>query len=235
MAKAAVASAAPEGESAPEPPVTEAEDKAEPQPEDSEPSRQDRMANVQMGMMADLAYQDLFNELGLSPELRATMKESIVAYMSEAQKTLLAALKSKDQTAKDMHARTESRKAALRAELAGLLTPEELAAWDEYEPVADQIMYERIVDGQLNTLAAGLTNENRVLTSQVMAEELVREFDVFNASDEIYTMGNYNNAQARALNASLERLAGTLEADQYGQVEGFVNHALTMFEAMADQ
>jgi hypothetical protein len=98
--------------------------------------------------------------------------------------------------------------------------------------VADQMLYERLVDGQMNMLAPGLTNENRVLASQVMAEELVREFDALGQSDEIYSIDSHNGAQARALNTSLERLAEELDEAQFGQVQGFVNQAIAMFDAM---
>jgi len=219
----------------PEPPSQEPPDAAESQPDDGGPSQGERMADAQMGMIADMAYQDLFNELSLPPDVRATVKNAVVASMTEARKATMKALQSNDQTAKQMHAQELDRKAVLRSELAALLTPEELAAWDDYEPVADQILYEKLVDGQLNMLASGLSSENRTLASQVMAEELVREFDAFNASEEIYTTTSYNHAQARALNASLERLSEVMDGEQYGHVEGFVNQALAMFDAMAEQ
>ena len=197
--------------------------------------RGDRIVTAQMEIMANMAYQDLFGELGLDPDTQTQMRDVIAGHLVKMQKATLAALQSKNRSAKAVHAEQETLKGELRAAVESVLAPEQMAAWDEYDPVAEQIMYERLVDGQLNMMAAGLSNENRVLASQVMAEELVREFDVMNESEELFTMDNYNNAQARALNASLERLNGTLEADQYGQVEGFVNQALTMFEAMAEQ
>lgn len=201
----------------------------------SEPDRGERIADAQMGFVADMAYQDLFNELGLPPEIRDQVRGLIASHLSKAQRATMAALQSKGQSAKEVHAQQEAMEAELRAELEGLLSPEELAAWDEYSPVADQVMYERLVEGQLNMMAAGLGNENRTIASQVMAEELVREFDVFNGSDETYSMDSFNDAQARALTASLDRLETAMELDQYVLVEGFVNQALTMFEAMSEE
>jgi hypothetical protein len=68
-----------------------------------------------------------------------------------------------------------------------------------------------------------------------MAEDLVREIDAFEQSDELYTLDNFNNAQARALQASLDRLSDTLAQDQYDLVDGFVSQAVAMFDAMAEQ
>lgn len=199
-----------------------------------DPARQERIVNAQLSMVADMTYRPLFDDLQLPLEIRDSMKDTIAAHMLEVQQVTVAAFQSKDQKAKDIHARIEAMESHLRDELAGVLTPEQLAAWDEYDPVADQMLYERLVDGQLNMMAAGLTEENRIVASQVMAEELVREFDLFNASDEFYTMDNFNNAQARALTTSLERLGEALPPDQFDLVDGFVAQAIAMFDAMAD-
>jgi hypothetical protein len=183
-------------------------------------------------MMAEMTYQSLFDELRLTPEVRASLKDAIAGHMLAMQRETGAAMGAKNETAKAFYARIEAMKGTMRDELAQFLSPEELTAWDEYEPVADQMLYERLVDGQMNMLAPGLTNENRVLASQVMAEELVREFDALGQSDEIYSIDSHNGAQARALNTSLERLAEELDEAQFGQVQGFVNQAIAMFDAM---
>jgi len=209
-------------------------DEAPAETEEESPSRTDRIVDAQMGIVADMAYQDLYAELGLTPEEKEQLRGMIANHLSKSQRATVAAMQSKSKTAKEFHAEQEQLDAELRATLEGFLTPEELAAWDEYEPVADQIMYERLVEGQLNMMASGLSGDNRIHASQVMAEELVREFDMFNASDQTYSMDNFNDAQARALSASLERLQPGMEEEQYAQVEGFVNQAMAMFDAMRE-
>jgi hypothetical protein len=224
----------------PEPQVAPPVEAAPPEPEpvpptpDADPNveLEDRVATAQLNMMAEMTYQSLFDELQLTPEVRASLKDAIAGHMLAMQRATGAAMGAKNETAKAFYARIEAMKGNMRDELAQFLSPEELTAWDEYEPVADQMLYERLVDGQMNMLAPGLTNENRVLASQVMAEELVREFDALGQSDEIYSMDSHNGAQARALNASLERLAEELDEAQFGQVQGFVNQAIAMFDAM---
>ncbi len=213
---------------------TPAPETAPPPAPDADPNvdLEDRVATAQLNMMAEMTYQSLFDELQLTPEVRASLKDAIAGHMLAMQRETGAAMGAKNETAKAFYARIEAMKGAMRDELAQFLSPEELTAWDEYEPVADQMLYERLVDGQMNMLAPGLTNENRVLASQVMAEELVREFDALGQSDEIYSMDSHNGAQARALNASLERLAEELDEAQFGQVQGFVNQAIAMFDAM---
>lgn len=211
---------------APAPPASET-------PEDSD--RGDRIADAQLSVMAEMMYKGLFDDMKIDPETRTALKDIIAAHMKTMQQETLTAMIGKNETAKAFHARLEAMKADLRGELANSLTPDQLTAWDEYEPVADQALYERMVDGQLNMLAPGLSNENRELASQVMAEELARELDAFSQSDEIYSMDNHNGAQARALNASLERLSKELDEEQYGHVQSFVNQAIAVFDAMKEQ
>ncbi len=201
---------------------------------DAEPSQQERIAQAQAGAMVDMIYGDLLAELGLTPEQAAPFKEAMAANMLKEQKLMQGAFASKDRPAKSVRAERLTLEASLRAKLTDVLTPEELAAYDNYEPVADQILYEKLVEGQLNMLASGLNEENRILTSQVVAEELVREIEQFDQSEDLYTMTNFNAAQARALHSSLDRMAEALDADQLALVDGFVTQALAVFDAMAE-
>jgi len=201
---------------------------------DAEPSQQERIAQAQAGAMVDMIYGDLFAELGLTPEQAAPFKEAMAANMLKEQKLMQGAFASKDRTAKSVRAERLALEASLRAKLTDVLIPEELTAYDNYEPVADQILYEKLVEGQLNMLASGLNEENRILTSQVVAEELVREIEQFDQSEDLYTMTNFNAAQARALHSSLDRMGDALDADQLALVDGFVTQALAVFDAMAE-
>jgi hypothetical protein len=225
--------AAPEAESVPAP-EGEAMSIA-PAPEAAQPEETgggDRVANAQVAMLTDMMFKSLFDELQLDPETRGVVQDAIAAYMQTMQQESVAAMRAKNETSKAFHARMEVMKSGLREELSQTLTAEQVEAWDAYEPVADQALYERMVEGQLNMLSTGLSNENRVLASQVMAEELARELEAFELSEEIFSMDAHNDAQARALEASLGRLAETLDEEQFGHVQGFVDQATAMFEAM---
>lgn len=224
----------------PEQSVAEAPDEEAPETdatkEDSPdgPSQRERIMKAQRSLMTDMVYKELFQELNLSPALTAQLKDAIAASMGEQQELVQKAMLSKNRTAKAVRTDRDALRAALREKLTDTLTPQELAAYDDYELVADQILLEKTVDSQLGALAAGLTAENRLLTSQVMAEELVREFDLFDQTEETYSLDTFNEAQARGLQATMDRLSGTLTEDQLGQVQGFVDQALAMFDAMSD-
>lgn len=228
-------STVPMEEEAPEAPEAVSDDgKDDEEDKDAEASQQKRVAQAQAGAMVDMIYGDLLAELGLTPAQAAPFKEAMAANMLKEQKLMQGAFASKDRTAKSVRAERLALEASLRAKLSDVLTPEELTAYDNYEPVADQILYEKLVEGQLNMLASGLNEENRILTSQVVAEELVREIEQFDQTEALYTMTNFNAAQARALQSSLDRMADALEADQFALVDGFVTQALAVFDAMAE-
>ncbi len=193
----------------------------------------ERAAQAQMELLMDMVYGDFYQELGLTPEQRKLVNEALVANTNAYRKTTAAAMRSGTKTAREVRAERDGLRKTLHNDLSEFLKTEELAAFDQYELVADQILYERSVDGQLAMLAAGLSSENRQLTSQVMAEELVREFDLFDQTDEPYTLDNFNAAQARALTFTLERLTDSMPQEQYVLVDGFVNQALAVFGASA--
>jgi hypothetical protein len=198
-------------------------------------SQAERVARAQLDIVVNMTYGDLIAELGLTTEEAAPLRDALAANMKKQQEVMQGAFRSKDQTAKSVRAARDALRLELRSEVKGVLNGEELAAFDEYDAVADQILYEKMVDGQLNMMASGLSNENRVLSSQVVGEELVRELDALDQTDTLYTLQSFNAAQTRALNASLERLTETLDDEQYAMVDGFVNQAIAMFDAMAEQ
>lgn len=212
-----------------------AEPVAEDEEQDQERNQGQRIADAQMMVMMNIAYGPLFDELGLQGSKREEALAIMVASSREVQAAAQKALRSKDKTASEIKALEDASEAAIREQLQQLLDPAELAAWDEYQEYADQIMFAQLLDGQLTMLSPGLNAEGREVAKEVFAEELKLHLDAFGESDEIYTMDAFNAAQLDALLAGLERLAGDLPADQLGHAEGFVKQVETVFATMAGQ
>jgi hypothetical protein len=187
-----------------------------------------------MGMIVDMAYAPLFEELALPADVQANVRELLAKHLAERQTAVLKAMESKDRKARDVKAEDDLAVERLREDLARVLDAGEMAQWDAYREYEDQYLYEALVDGQLSMLAPGLTAENREIAKIVIAQEVAIHIDAFENSDEIYTLDNFNQAQSQALRQSLERLAQELDGEQYGHVEGFVRQAEAMFEAMAE-
>ena len=214
-------------------PVPAAED-APKEDEEKQRAQRQRIVDAQMTLMMNIAYGPLFDELGLDAGQRERALELIVGAKRGVQQAAEAALRAKDTTAAEMKAREDAAEASLREDLEGLLSPAELAAWDEYQDYADQIMYAQLLDGQLTMLSPGLSPEGREVVKEVFAEELAVHLEAFGESDAIYTLDAFNQAQLDALLAGLDRLAGTLAADQFGHAQGFVKQVQAVFAAMAE-
>ena len=202
--------------------------------DETEGNRGERIARAQLGIMTDMAYGALYENLVLPEETQKQMREWLIDAAIEARSAVGKAFQSGDTPAKDVKAVEDKAQAELRKRLADVLTADELAEWDAYEQDADLHLYWNILEGQLSMLAPGLTEENRDVARQVLAEELVTHIDTFESSDEVYSLGNFNRAQSQAMQVSLERLAGTLDEEQYGHVEGFVTTANEALNTMGE-
>ena len=210
-------------------------DGAEEEEEDSGgPDRQERIVQAQMGMMVDMAYATLFEELALPADIQADVRELLAKNLGMRQMATIKAIQSKDRKASELKAEDDIAVDQLRGELAQVLSAGEMEQWEDYRQYEDQYLYRALLDGQLNMLAPGLSAENREIATVVIAEEVAAHIDAFENSDETYTLGNFNQAQTAALRQSLDRLAGELDEEQYAHVEGFVTQAEAMFDAMAE-
>lgn len=231
-AEAAVSAATPEAEPV-EPSIDEetpesgAGDGAEPSGMDTE-----AIAKAQMGALTDIMYGDLFAQLALPAETQDAVRGLIADAILEQQQLTVNAFRAGDRMAPDVQREKDAIDAALRDKLAAALSPQELASYDAYQTTAEQHMYENILMGQLAMISPNLTSENRDVTRQVLAEELVIAINGFESSDQPYTLTAFNDAQLAALHAGLERMGTVLDEEQYGQVEQFVTMAETTFNAM---
>ncbi len=200
--------------------------------------RSERTTRVHLeviGGMVDLLYQDFFEELGLSPEKLGSLKTAIAANMLKQQKIVVAAWKSNDRPANSVYAEREALRGELREALRSILSAEKWAIIDAHKGGLEQILLEKTAEGALEIFAAGLSDGSNRLASQIIAEELTREINIFNQSDELFTRDGHNAAQARGLNAALERLKEALADDQLALVDAYVTHELHNFDALSDK
>ncbi len=202
--------------------------------EDAGPSRRERMLSQQMAFMVDMAWGEFFKEQASPDDVKAQVRDLLVKAAVKDQTAVIEALKEGKTPAAEVFSEQETNRAELRAALGGVLSANELTAWDTYEELADVYLYESVVEGQLTMLAPELNTENRRAAGAVVAEELVAAIDEFERSEVLYTLENFNNAQSAALQNSLDRLAQSLDEEQYGHVQSFVEAAEAMFNAVAE-
>lgn len=204
-----------------------------PEAEESENQiREKNLLRVQMGAMTDMAYKPFFDEMNFTDEVRAAVRDALTEFGVTRQQRQNDAFRRGDVSARSVRADRDLAMETLRGRLQLLLSADQFAQWQAYEPDSNRILFEGILEGQLNMLASDLTAENLQLVRETMAEELARYLDQFENSDELYTLANFNQAQARALQDSLESLGEALDEDQLSLVQGFVDQAMAMFAAV---
>ncbi len=194
--------------------------------------REKNVLRVQMGTMTDLAYKPCLDEMNLPDSERAIAREALIEFAVTRQLAQSNAMRRGDVSAADVRAERDRAMEILRGKLQGLLTADQFTLWQNYEPESARVMYEGILEGQLRTLASGLTAESLRLAKETMAEELARYLDQLENSDELYSQANFILAQSRALQDSVEQLSQALDEEQLGMIQGFVAQATAMFAAL---
>jgi len=180
----------------------------------------EKVAALGAGMAVDMAYQDLFKEWNLPKDTEAKVREMFRSYMAEQIKASIDM--GQKGFSKEAAEKLESEgKARLREQLATVLTPEEMARWEEYESTLDERILEKQYDMQLGMLAPGLTPENRELVRDVLVEEFLAGQQNPRGVTDIQ---QGIDMQVDALERTRTRLAesGQLDEAQLAEVDKFV-------------
>jgi hypothetical protein len=109
--------------------------------------------------------------------------------------------------------------ALMKKELASVLSPDQLATFDEYEKHLPERMLENSYATQLSMMSPSLTPENRTRTVQVIIEEMRPGLDPNQSTQQAMQMQSF---QQEAFARARDRLAQELEADQLAQVDSFI-------------
>jgi hypothetical protein len=220
-----------ESEEAADQEIDSGEVSEEKEEDQSTESQEDRIIKAQIGIMVDMGYNELFNVLDLSSDVQPTVRDYLVGYAFTERSAIIRAIREGNTPAREVLKEREKAMTELRSKLTGLLSSEEMATWEEYEKYKNQNLYESLLEGQLAMLAPNLTEDNRKLAKQVIAEELDKSINEFEASEEIYTLDHFNQAQSRALQHGLDRLVESLPEKEFLELEKFTKVAEDMFRA----
>ncbi len=164
-------------------------------------------------------YGALFEEWDLAPETEATARELLNDAMAQRKAEKERALKSGDLPAREVARRSGEITAQLRADLSGLLPGNALASWEDYEAHRDWFEGVRTFDAKLAAISPGLTEENRLIASEVIVEERLLVQDAFYQSEAPYTRQAQSGLEVEASQYARERLAQFLPEDQYAEVD----------------
>ncbi|MCL4216104.1 MAG: hypothetical protein KJ052_03730, partial [Candidatus Hydrogenedentes bacterium] len=187
-AEAAVSAASESTDTAEPSPGDEMEDAEEDTGSGASKIDPETIARAQMGALTEIMYGDLYTQLALPAETKTQVHDLLTDAFQEQQNMTVSAFRAGDRMAPDVQREKDAIDAALRDKLAAALSPQELASYDAYQTTAEQHMYENILMGQLAMISPNLTSENRDVTRQVLAEELVIAINGFESSDQPYTL-----------------------------------------------
>jgi hypothetical protein len=152
-----------------------------------DPAFKDLMAS-QAEMMVPMMYGGLLKKLQLSPEQDREVRQILARSQKESMSAGLDMLDgdaSIDQffkegfkptpemesKAMELATKMEDDKAQVRQELAEILTPKQLALYDDYEEHQPERMQQEQYETELSSIAPALTPENRARAVQVIMEE----------------------------------------------------------------
>lgn len=174
------------------------------------------------GMTMAQMYDPWMDEMAFPPEVEAQVR----AVFLEHQKTLMRS--GQDFLGGDFSGAGElPTDDTLREQLAGILSPEAMAAYDTYAAELPERMMEETVDVELMTGARGLSPEGRELFKTALVEEHLAFGQSGPAGDASTFMEDYAGAYDRALERSREGLSeGDLRI-----LERFVERNRRMYDA----
>jgi hypothetical protein len=192
-----------------------------------------KMADYAAGMTMDMAYKDLFSQLNLPKDVEEQVREMLKSNMSE-QITASMDMAQKGYNKDEADKLEKAGKARLKEQLAGVLSPQEVAQWEAYEDTIEDRMINQQVDMQLGMLASGLTPENRELVRGVLVEEMLAGKQGAGRIDDVQQA---IDGQLGAIERARERLAegGQLDEAQlaeFGKYVDMMKQQMEMARAM---
>ncbi|MDK1020616.1 MAG: hypothetical protein QGD90_03155, partial [Candidatus Hydrogenedentes bacterium] len=121
----------------------------------------------------------------------------------------------------------------MRDELSYFLSPEELAAFGEYQATLPERMLERNYEMQLSMYASGLSPENRAMVLDVLIEEMLfLQDDSVAASSSASDPGSEFTSRIEVYDRVRERFAGVFDEGQKAVLDRFLDQQQSMFEMM---
>ncbi|MBT3378249.1 MAG: hypothetical protein HN742_38355 [Lentisphaerae bacterium] len=203
-----------------------------------------KMAEMSARAALDMQYGDFFRETKLPADVEQKIRDLIVASLVTQIEQSLG--RAGDGAEANAPLQTEKERAAqLRAELAELLTPDELATWDEYEETKTERMLLQQYDMQLGMYAPSLSEDKRKRASEVLVGELMAT----TKANALQTTGNPKDnfeqgmkAQFDTLDRAREKLAAELNEEQLSDFDKFIEQqkrhmrmAATMMGGLAEE
>ncbi len=230
-----VAAATPVAAPAPEP---AAEPEPEEKPAEKKPSLEEIRASLakngqvgaQIQALTELMFADLLNGLDLDPETKAALRQLLLDEQMEEIALSQYAMMEGDIPWSQVAKWREEERAILDQEMQGLLSKEAYAKWQQSAGSFDDRQLDASLRNQIRTFASGLTDENYETVMQVAMDEFRAEQIALDRSNTTFTVAENLNYQIRAMENMRTRLQEGLPADQFTEINNWLNMGINMFE-----
>jgi len=181
----------------------------------------EQMAEYAANIQTNMLYGDLLNDLQLPSDVEEQVRTILQDSMKTMTKQALQYMQSKGEGREDMTDWQKDLEKETRDKLAEVLNAEELAYYDEYEETKESRAIQKSYEMQMSMQAPQVTEENRKLTTEILAEE----FQVLQDEQGKANPGNpaaQASRQAEVFQRTRERIIDTMDPDQYAQVDRFL-------------
>ena len=183
----------------------------------------EQMAQMSADMAANMQYGQFLQDLGFPPDAEAQVREILARNLREQ---ILSGVKAIQEgyTPELLAQANQAAQAKLRQELGAVLSPEQMAAFDQYQVELPVRMLYQSLDMQMGMFAQGLAPEARQLALDVIVEELLPTGMATQGAGIPQSLDFQGQLQTQhdALARARERLAVELPPDQMEQVDRFI-------------
>ncbi len=185
-------------------------------------------AKMSADMTVPMAYGPLLDQLHLSPEVEQQAREIISRNIAEQ---ITSGMKLMEQKAspESMKQAGQDADAKLREELAAILSPEELAAYDEYQKELPRRMMQQQMQMQMSMFAPSMSPENQARAVDVFVEEMVPADGAGGFGQDLDIQGQFVR-QRDAFARARERLAQEFEPEQLQMLDRFIEQQQQMLD-----
>lgn len=190
------------------------------------------MRNAQTNMMINLQYAPILDELQLSPEKEATVRDILAMHAREELDRSLGMMGSESlPSGQELQDLEEDAQQRLLAELAEVLDTEEMAAFEAYEQDKEYYVLQQTFDMQIGMFGAGIHGETRELTREILAEETLAVQEALRQGENAMNHQAALESNLAAMENARNRLESSLTPEEFGKVDTFISTMTEMYTA----
>ncbi len=187
-------------------------------------------ASAQIQAITELMYADLFKDLDLSPENKAALRQLLLDEYKEEMALSQYAMSKGDVPWNQVAKWRDEERAALDQQVQALLDKEKYKTWHDYADAIDDRSVEASLRNQIRAFSSGLTDANFEAVMQVAMDEFRAEQEALDRSNTPFTVAENLNYQIRAMDGMRDRLRQSLPADQFAEIENWLNMGTNLFK-----